>query len=108
MTMSAAPETCSSNEAKGRELRGMRERLVRQFDDVPGDVVDQCISEVVQRFEDARIVAFLPILIEKHARLALLVERQAIRERGRQAALDAQNEPSEADWQRPFPIMRTG
>ena len=111
--MSAAPESCSATDAAtadtaGRELRGIRDRLVRQFADLPVALVDDCMSTVLQRFEDARIVAFLPILIEKHARLHLAVERQARRDREPQGTLDLRDVPAASGWQRQYSVMQTG
>lgn len=42
--------------------------LVREFDAVTVDVVEQCVATEARRFADARITVYVPILVEKAAR----------------------------------------
>lgn len=54
------------------ELNTIRERLRRDFEGrVSPEVIDRCLWEASARLQDARITAFVPILVEKNARAAL-------------------------------------
>jgi HD domain len=63
----------------GPLIRRFKNRLVREQPEVPRSVLDECVRDAWSRFEDARVQAFVPVLVER-----------AVRDRiGRLAAADA-------------------
>jgi len=42
--------------------------LTAEFATVPIDLIERCVASEAQHFEDARITAYLSILVEKAAR----------------------------------------
>ncbi|HEX6360274.1 HD domain-containing protein [Actinophytocola sp.] len=57
-------------------MRRLGERLGAERSDVPRSVVDECVRHVWAGFENARVKAFVPILVERavRARVGWLVE----------------------------------
>lgn len=49
-------------------VRGLEERLGREWSDVPRGVLDECVREAWAGFEHATVRAFVPILVERVAR----------------------------------------
>jgi hypothetical protein len=75
MTETARPSALDVEERQvAQQLRDTEARLLQQYAGrvgVPAERVTQVISSVRERFADARIRSFLPILIERAARREL-------------------------------------
>ena len=53
------------------DRRALRKALLRQFPDHEPAAVDEELTRAVARFSDARVIGFLPVLVERTARAAL-------------------------------------
>ncbi|MGC7095445.1 MULTISPECIES: three-helix bundle dimerization domain-containing protein [unclassified Amycolatopsis] len=55
-------------EQLSEQLRALEERLARDYADVPPRTVHRCVEQEVGRFAGARVLSFIPVLVERAVR----------------------------------------
>lgn len=65
----------------GRQIRDVRTRLVRQYELVPPALVGEYLHRAVARFNDAAVLDFVPILVERDVRARLRTTHPAYHDR---------------------------
>ncbi|AXB49122.1 three-helix bundle dimerization domain-containing protein [Amycolatopsis albispora] len=55
-------------EQLSEQLRALEERLARDYSDVPPRTVHRCVEQEAGRFSGARVLSFIPVLVERAVR----------------------------------------
>jgi len=55
-------------EQLGQQLRALENKLARDHADVPAEKVHECVERERARFAGARILSFIPMLVERAVR----------------------------------------
>ena len=57
--------------SEAAQVNEVRERLVRKFSHIPEDQISATVAQAHSRFEHSSVRDFIPLLVERRAKLAL-------------------------------------
>jgi hypothetical protein len=72
MTSNSPSDSMEDQAAQLRsQLDQVTDRLTARYADIPAEAVRSCVTAESERFSEARVQVFIPVLVERAARLRL-------------------------------------